>query len=309
MGLPAALRRQLEPLRTVELRLSWWLRLPVRRCLLRRAAPTRSSSTKRRQHWYYQLGGLRPTRRRLHELRVRLRLLQLPAASARPTAENRSRRSAANARMEPAKGRPLLQPPNQNHQHRPDSGPNPVRPEVSRPDNSSRNYTRRKRRKFLLCGHHQQRGERLRSSDPAATPEAAAAGSGGSANKPPVTAVNSCPGPDEGNAAAEGDPGGTIYREGTPSPSNLKPRPSDNGKLSFRSSLSNPYPLAEGQRPVFRPNEPYFGIDTSQLPDGSITYDNIPPGHVSVEGVPPDALKKAVTERGSIREGGIPDGC
>lgn len=106
-------------------------------------------------------------------------------------------------------------------------------------------------------------------------------------------------------AAAEGNnQGNMIYREGRTNPSNLTPRPSDQGLLSFRNSLSNPYPLPEGQRPVFRPGQPYFGIDTSQLPEGSVIYDNVPPGHVSVEGVPPDVLKAAVTERGSF-----PDEC
>jgi hypothetical protein len=109
--------------------------------------------------------------------------------------------------------------------------------------------------------------------------------------------------------AAEGGQGKIIYREGRPNPGNLTPRPSDNGQLSFRSSLSNPYPLPEGARPVFRPGEPYLGIDTSLLPEGSVVYDDVPPGHVFVEGVPPDVLKEAVVERGFLREGGFPDGC
>ena len=60
-----------------------------------------------------------------------------------------------------------------------------------------------------------------------------------------------------------------IYREGTPRPGNLTPRAVDDGMLSFRDSLSNPWvPPAErppGWRPVLRPDEPYIGIDTSQL--------------------------------------------
>ncbi len=87
-----------------------------------------------------------------------------------------------------------------------------------------------------------------------------------------------------------------IYREGRPNPSNLTSRPQDEGMLSFRDSLSNPYPLQEGQRPVFRPGEPYFGIDTSKLPPGSVIYDNEPPGHVSVQNVTPEELQQAVND-------------
>jgi len=93
---------------------------------------------------------------------------------------------------------------------------------------------------------------------------------------------------------------GIIYREGDPNPGNLTPRAVDEGNLSFRDSLSNPVPLAAGQRPVLRPGEKYFGIDTSQLPKGSVVYDNVPPGHVSVRGVPPHVLKAAVVERGKF---------
>jgi hypothetical protein len=38
-----------------------------------------------------------------------------------------------------------------------------------------------------------------------------------------------------------------IDREGTPSPGNLAPRADDKGMLSFRSTLSNPFPLEPGQ--------------------------------------------------------------
>ena len=54
-----------------------------------------------------------------------------------------------------------------------------------------------------------------------------------------------------------------IYREGNPAPSNLNTRPGEDA-VSFRDSLSNPLP--KGDRPVFRPGENYFGIDTSKLP-------------------------------------------
>jgi hypothetical protein len=87
-----------------------------------------------------------------------------------------------------------------------------------------------------------------------------------------------------------------IYREGTPRPGNLTPRSVDNGSLSFRDSLSNP--IDSASRPVLRPGEPYIGIDTSQLPSGSVIMDGIPPGHVSVSGVSPEELRQAVIERG-----------
>src|SRR5437879_4784970 len=65
-----------------------------------------------------------------------------------------------------------------------------------------------------------------------------------------------------------------LYRAGKPNPANLKPRPMDQGKLSFRDSLSNPWPLETGQRPVFQPGDSYFGIDPSRLPSGSVVPDH-----------------------------------
>jgi hypothetical protein len=56
--------------------------------------------------------------------------------------------------------------------------------------------------------------------------------------------------------------------------------------------------LAEGQRPVFRPGEPYVGLDTSKLPSGSVVVDNEPAGHVYVQNTTPQILKDAVIERG-----------
>jgi len=89
-----------------------------------------------------------------------------------------------------------------------------------------------------------------------------------------------------------------VYRGGTPSPGNLTPRPSDAGRLSFRESLSNPFPLLPGQRPVFEVGKPYFGVRTSDLPSGSVILDNTPPGHVSVWNVSPSQLKSSVCVRG-----------
>jgi len=86
-----------------------------------------------------------------------------------------------------------------------------------------------------------------------------------------------------------------IYRSGKPSPSNLQARPGEDA-LSFREALSNPWPMRD--RPVFRPGDDYFGIDTSRLPPGSVLPDHDPPGHVSVLNVSAEALKDAVVERG-----------
>ena len=91
-----------------------------------------------------------------------------------------------------------------------------------------------------------------------------------------------------------------IYRAGKTNPGNLTPRASDNGILSFRDSLSNPYPLNPGQQPVFQFGDDYFGINTSKLPPGSIRPDNIPPGHVGVTGVMPAQLKDAVVVKGKL---------
>jgi RHS repeat-associated protein len=88
-----------------------------------------------------------------------------------------------------------------------------------------------------------------------------------------------------------------IYREGKPNPGNLRTRPGEDA-VSFRGSLSNPVP--GGARPVLRPGEPYFGIQTSRLPPGSVIPDNIPPGHVSVKGVAPEVLQDAVSVRGKF---------
>ena len=98
------------------------------------------------------------------------------------------------------------------------------------------------------------------------------------------------------SVATEAEIPGTIYREGAPSPSNLRVRPGEDA-LSFRDSLSNPWPLAEGQRPVFRPGEPYFGVETAKLPPGSVVPDGVPPGHVSVIGVDPGVIKDAVIQQ------------
>ena len=89
-----------------------------------------------------------------------------------------------------------------------------------------------------------------------------------------------------------------IYREGGWIPSNLKPRPQDDGMLSFRDSLSNPWPLPEGELPSLR--KEYIVVDTTKLPTGSVIYDNTPPGHVLVRDVPVDVLQKAIVGSGKF---------
>jgi hypothetical protein len=99
-------------------------------------------------------------------------------------------------------------------------------------------------------------------------------------------------------AETESELPSVIYREGTPRPGNLTPRPVDNGALSFRDTLSNP--IGSAERPVLRPGEPYIGIDTSRLPPGSDVVDNVPPGHVSVTGVSVEEYLEALIERGKF---------
>ncbi len=88
-----------------------------------------------------------------------------------------------------------------------------------------------------------------------------------------------------------------LYRAGKPTPSNLTPRPGEDG-VSFWDRLSNPYPKGPG-RPVFRPGEPYLAIDPTRLPVGSVQA-TPPEGHWIVKGVSPQDLKHAIIERGVI---------
>ncbi len=95
---------------------------------------------------------------------------------------------------------------------------------------------------------------------------------------------------------------GTLYRGGKTNPGNLTPRPSDNGMLSTRDSLSNPWPLKPGQKPPLPAGEPIQVIDTSKLPPGTVVPDGVPygtqpPGHVSVgPHVPAGTVKGAIVE-------------
>ena len=108
-------------------------------------------------------------------------------------------------------------------------------------------------------------------------------GGGGGSGAPQGSAPSSASGP--------------IYREGGRSPSNLKPRPGED--LSFRDSLSNPYPTPPGGRPVFRPGKQYIEVDASKLPPGSVHPDNVPPGHVTVRRtVPWEMIRQAIMRVG-----------
>ena len=91
-----------------------------------------------------------------------------------------------------------------------------------------------------------------------------------------------------------------VYRSGAPSPSNLRPRPKDNGLMSGRDSLSNPWPTKPGDRPVFAPGDDWFALNVQKLPSGSVLPDGIPPGHVSIADVGVDVLKNAIIERGKF---------
>ena len=91
-----------------------------------------------------------------------------------------------------------------------------------------------------------------------------------------------------------------VYRGGGTSPSNLTPRPIDNGMLSARDTLSNPWPLAAGQKPPLPLGKPIQVIDTSQLPPGTVIRDGIPygpqqVGHISIgPNLPFEKVKKAI---------------
>ena len=97
-----------------------------------------------------------------------------------------------------------------------------------------------------------------------------------------------------------------IYRGGGKNPGSLTPRAVDEGMLSTRDSLSNPWPLAPGQKPTFPVGGPYQVIDTAKLPPGTVIRDGAPfgpqvPGHVSVgPNVPAEVVKQAIIESGKF---------
>jgi hypothetical protein len=116
------------------------------------------------------------------------------------------------------------------------------------------------------------------------------------ANGPPLWAHNSdgCLGNGSDAELPE-----QIFRGGGRSPSNLTPRPQDDGALSFRSSLTNPVPPPPNG-PVFPVGGEYIAIDPKRLPPGSVDLDDSPPGHVSVIGVDVATLRDAITGKGKF---------
>jgi len=114
---------------------------------------------------------------------------------------------------------------------------------------------------------------------------------------PCLTGSAPCGGGGPGGFGGGGGGGRSIFRGGGSSPNNLRPRPGEK-ELSFRDSLSNPYPMEK--QPVFRPGKEYREFDPSRLPPGSVTYDNVPPGHVSVQPLPLQDLKNAIIGGGKF---------
>jgi hypothetical protein len=58
-------------------------------------------------------------------------------------------------------------------------------------------------------------------------------------------------------------------------------------------------PLESGQRAVFRFGDNYFGVETGNLPTGSVTRSGAA-GHLGVTGVAPAQLKDAVVVTGKM---------
>jgi hypothetical protein len=74
--------------------------------------------------------------------------------------------------------------------------------------------------------------------------------------------------PERGGPRGDFGGGGPIYRGGGSNAGNLQARPGkDPDGLSFRDSLSNPYPKGEGQPPL-RPGKEYIEVDPSRLHRG-----------------------------------------
>jgi RHS repeat-associated protein len=103
-----------------------------------------------------------------------------------------------------------------------------------------------------------------------------------------------------GGSEPSAGPDRTIYRGGGTNPGNFKP--GSDGGVSFRDSLSNPYPLEPGQQPVFGHGAKWSGINTGDLPPGSVRFDGgtgrYAAGHVSVRGVAPATLSNAAKGSG-----------
>jgi RHS repeat-associated protein len=108
-------------------------------------------------------------------------------------------------------------------------------------------------------------------------------------------------GPPAGTAAETCECPDVIYRGGGTNPGNFEP--GSDGGVSFRDSLSNPYPQDDGQ--IFYHGRQWSAVRTCDLPNGSVVVDGgtgiYPAGHISVRGVPPTDLSiaaKAAKETG-----------
>ena len=108
-----------------------------------------------------------------------------------------------------------------------------------------------------------------------------------------------CPvNPEVGRAIALRQIFNRLYRAGGRNLGNFRLRPGET-MISARTTLSNPWPLAPGQRPVFRLGDDYVEIDPAKLPGDSFTIDVEPDGHVSITAAP-EVIQNAVVARGRL---------
>ena len=88
-----------------------------------------------------------------------------------------------------------------------------------------------------------------------------------------------------------------FYRAGGRNLGNFRLRPGES-MISARTSLSNPWPLSPGQRPVFRLGDDYVEIDPGRL-SGGYEIDIEPDGHVSIT-ASPEVIQNAVIGKGRL---------
>lgn len=102
------------------------------------------------------------------------------------------------------------------------------------------------------------------------------------------------------SVAANGaeDLGGIIYRTGSRTDGAL----TDASGVSFRDSVSSS--LSSEHPQVFQPGEKIWGVDTSQLPPGSVVRDGVPPGHVTVNATP-EQIRKAIANDSFLSDLGL----
>ncbi len=125
-----------------------------------------------------------------------------------------------------------------------------------------------------------------------------------SVRAPPQQAIHVSLGPLAPSAcirvAANGaeDLGGIIYRTGSRTDGAL----TDASGVSFRDSVSSS--LSSEHPQVFRPGDKIWGVDTSQLPPGSVVRDGVPPGHVTVNATP-EQIRRAIVNDSFLRDLGL----